>query len=107
MNEILIWKKIIAQIPDNVIELPTVPKTKRIPVSFKATTDGSIIYMNKAKENRHSSKLSMERRLTYKIFEKVLPLYLRRENGEAVSREVTAITLDQVYYFSLISNLCR
>ena len=98
------WNAIINRLEGNSIELPTVPKTKKVPVWFSATTDGETIFIDVAIENRPSSKLSVKRKLKYKTFKKVYPLFLRRENGESVSSEVSAVTLNQVYYFSLIKH---
>lgn len=75
------------------IVLPTVPKTKKSPVWFSATIDGINIFINEAVSNKPFSRMSMERKLTYNSFEKVYPFYLRRENGEQVSREVVSSSL--------------
>jgi hypothetical protein len=104
MAPIQAWNSIINRLKGSRVELPTVPKTKKVPVWFSVTTDGKTIFIDKAIDHIPSSKLSLQRKLNYKTFEKVYPLYLRRENGEAVSSEVTAITVDQVYYFSLIKH---
>jgi len=66
------------------------------------TTDGESVFINNAIFNRPSCNLKVSRRLYYKTFAKVYPLYLKRENGEQVSKEVSRITVDKVYYFSLI-----
>lgn len=100
------WNTIISKLAGNRIELPTVPKTKKSPVWFSATTDGVNIFIGEAVSHKPSSRLSMERKLTFYTFQKVYPLYIRRENGEQVSHEVTAITVNQVYYFSIIKHLC-
>jgi hypothetical protein len=100
-----VWNTIINKLTEGSIELPTTPKTQKTPVWFSASTDGHSIFINRAINNKPSSQLSMERKLTYNTFQKVYPLYLRREQGEPVSREVTALTVDQVYYFSLIKHL--
>lgn len=99
------WKSIMNHLEGKTLELPTVPKTKKIPVWFSASTNGKVIIINEAKDHQPSSKISTPRILNYKTFEKVFPLYLRREKGEAVSAEVTRVTVDQVYYFSLIRHL--
>jgi len=85
MTTVHVWNTIITKLAEKSIDLPTVPKTKRIPVWFSASTDGNMIYINQAINKKPSSKLSIERKLTYHIFEKVYPLYLKREQGEAVS----------------------
>ena len=101
------WLNIIAHLQNKSIEFPTVPKIKRDPVWFDASTDGEIIIISPAKINRPSSQLTMQRKLSYKIFEKVYPIYLRRINGEAVSNEALRTTVNQVYYFSLIKHCCN
>lgn len=101
------WNSIISNLSDKVLELPTVPRTKKIPVWFSVTTDHKKIFVNVAIQHKPSSKLSIERKLTYKTFEKVYPLYLKREKGESISAEVTSITVNQVYYFSVIKYLCN
>lgn len=107
MTSIKAWKLIMDNLTENPMEFPTVPKTKREPVWFSAVVDGDIVIINEAIQNKPSSKLSKKRKLDYKTFEKVYPLYLKRESGERVSSEVTAITVNQVYYFSLIKHLCK
>jgi len=101
------WLKIVAHLQTKSIEFPTVPKIKRDPVWFEASTDDEIIMINPAKINRPSSQLTMQRKLSYEIFEKVYPIYLRRINGEAVSNEALRTTVNQVYYFSLIKHCCN
>jgi hypothetical protein len=107
MSPLEAWNMIISKLSGQEAEFPTYPKNNREPVWFTATTDGEKIYINKATHNKPSSKLTVQRKLKYKTFEKVFPLYLKREKGESVSAEVTAITVNQVYYFSLIKHLCQ
>ena len=101
------WSAIVDGLLEEPREFPTVPKTKRTPVWFFASTDGETITINEARINKPSSKLSMPRKLEYKTFLKIHPLYLKREQGEQVSAEATAVTVNQVYYYSLIHHLCR
>ena len=92
------WNAIVGGLLESPEELPTVPKIKRTPVWFFASTDGETIFINEAKFNKPPSKLSMSRMLVYKTFQKIYPLYQKRENGEQVSAEATAIIVNQVYY---------
>lgn len=107
MNYEYIWNIIVNNLKEKCIEMPTVPKTRKTPLWFSATTDGNIIIINRAVNNKPSCKLSMERKLTYNTFEKVYPLYLKREKGEQVSSEVTSVTVNQVYFFSVIKHLYK
>ncbi len=100
-----VWKNIINKLAAGRIELPTTPITKKAPLWFSATTDNEHIFVSSAKDHQPSSKITMERKLTQKNFRKVYPLYLRRINGESVSAEATAATVNQVYYYSLIKHL--
>lgn len=102
MEPLQAWQTIISKLDQTPREFHTVPIIQKQPVWFSATTDGETIFIDNATINRPSSNLKVTRRLYYKIFEKVYPLYLKREKGEPVSKEVTRITVDQVYYFSLI-----
>lgn len=101
MTPLQAWNMILSRVEGKRIELPTVPITKKAPVWFSATTDGKTIFINRAIEQSPSSKISVQRKLNYSKFQKVYPLYLRRENGESVSSEVTAVTVNQVYYFMM------
>lgn len=100
-----IWNKIIENLSSSGREFPTTPKTKKEPVWFLARTDKEKIYINEAIENKPSSKIKVKRTLTYDNFKDVYPIYIRRENGENVSKEASAVTRNQVYYFSLINHL--
>ncbi len=102
MTPLEAWKSIIGKLDDTPREFHTVPKVQKQPVWFSATTNGEIIFIDGAVNNQPSSNLSATRRLDYKNFEKVYPIYLRRENGEPVSSEAVRITANSVYYYSLI-----
>lgn len=99
------WRMIIDALVNNPNEFPTVPKTNKKPIWFRASSYGDSVNIDVAMINTPSSKISLTRKLTYRNFEKVYPLYLRRENGEKISEEVTKATVNQVYYFSLIKHL--
>lgn len=47
----------------------------------------------------------MKRKLTYNIFQKVYPRYLKYKEGQNASKKVIAVTHDQVYFFSLTKHL--
>lgn len=107
MTSLQAWNTILVKLKENRTEFPTAPITKRIPVWFSAKIDGEIILIDNAIDHRPSSKLTVPRKLKYKTFQKIYPLYHRRENGEQVSAEAALVTVNQVYYYSLIKNLCQ
>lgn len=83
------WDTIISSLLGKPNGLPTVPKVKREPVWFTASTDGETLFIDEAKINKPSSKLSMRRQLEHGTFGNIYLLYLRRENGEQVSAEAS------------------
>ncbi|VYT68347.1 hypothetical protein [Clostridium tertium] len=99
------WEIIINRLFNKRQELSTLPKTNKKPIWFSAISDGNIISINKASINEPSSKITAERKLTYTNFKEVYPLFIKRENDEKVSKEVSNKTRNQVYYFSLIGHL--
>ena len=99
------WDTIVKRVSNHSEEFHTVPKNRRTPVWFLASGDGKYIYISEAKMNRPSSKISAVRKLTWSDFEKIYPLYFRREQGEVISAEATAITRNQVYYYSVIKHI--
>lgn len=101
----IVWNNILDKLGENKREFKTVPKTNKQPIWFSAYREDRYVYVESAIENMPSSKISTRRKLSFKVFEKVYPLYLKRENGEAVSKEVIKVTVNQVYYFSLIKHL--
>lgn len=97
------WQMIINDLKINPRDLHTVPKTNVEPRWFYAYTDGDNIYVTNAKEHKPSSKISTPRKLKFSTFEKIYPIHLRREKGESVSQEATSITVNQVYWYSIIT----
>ena len=96
------WLRILNAIGDKTIELPTTPTTNAKPKWFKVETDGNEICVDAALNHEPASKISMVRILKEKEFLKILPYYYKRKAGEQVSRIVTDMTVNQVYYYSLI-----
>lgn len=99
------WEIIIKSLLNNKQEFKTIPKVNRKPVWFSAKSDGNLVYINKAEINKPSSDISTVRVLNYSNFIDVYPLFIKRENGEKVSKEVATKTRNQVYYFSLIGHI--
>ncbi|SPF53365.1 hypothetical protein SBF1_660006 [Candidatus Desulfosporosinus infrequens] len=57
MTSLQAWNTIVSKLEGNRMEFPTVPRTKRKPVWFSATTDGEIIYINEASDNKPLSEI--------------------------------------------------
>jgi hypothetical protein len=100
------WQKVKGSLLQP-IELPTAPTGKSPPKWFEASLEGDCILISPAKINKPSCSLKFGRRISQKDFGKVFPFYARRAAGEAVSRQVTEITRNQVYIYSLIRYLVQ
>lgn len=97
------WHIIINDLKNNPRDLHTVPKTNVKPKWFYTYTDGDKIHVTNAKEHTPSSTISTTRKLDFTGFKKIYPIHLRREKGESVSQEATAATVNQVYWYSIIT----
>lgn len=103
IKEERMWKEILEYFFEKEIELHTRPKTKRQYKWFSLYSDSDYIYIQSAKENEPSCKISKFRKLTYKEFVRILSIYYARERGEAVSKRAAKVTHNQVYWYSLLS----
>jgi len=101
------WNQLISSLKGTNREFSTTPKTKVTPKWFSACTDGVKIFISNATAHKPSCTIKGERKLDFKQFEKILPLYLRREQGDSVSKEAAQSTFNQVYWYSLIHHCCK
>jgi len=99
------WDTILNNFGTETFEFPTILKVKRTPVWFSAYAEGNKIIIDKAINNRPSSKLKAKRILYYQQFVDVLPLYYKRKNGERVSKELVEETGNSVYFLSVIKHM--
>lgn len=101
-----LWQKLLSHLGSQSLEFPTTPKQNRTPVWFSAKAVAGCIYVGNAKAHTPSCKISGARKLTFTEFERMYPIYLKRENGEQVSAEATQASVNQVYWYSLIKHCC-
>ena len=105
MDTLKAWETITHSFNNQVLEFPTNPLQKRDPVWFSAYIQEGKIVINQALHHRPSSQLKYKRVLSYKDFQKVLPLYYMRKNGQQVSKDLSDATMNQVYFLSLIKHI--
>lgn len=74
---------------------------------FYVDTDGNNIYIENSLKHRPSVELSMPRRLDKENFDKMLSLYFKRKNGEAVSQEAIHTTHNQVYWYGILEEMLK
>jgi curved DNA-binding protein CbpA len=101
-----IWDKIIKDITKYPRDLQTMPLIRREGVWFHVSinVDRVTILVDKAKTEKPSSRISQIRILGKDEFRRMYSIHLRRENGENVATEATALTRNQVYIYSIFKN---
>lgn len=102
-----IWEELKGNLQENPRDIPTAPKQKKDPVWFHASSDGHHIYVENAKSTVPSSNIKGVRTLNKGEFERVYPLHIRREKGEAVSEEAKKATANQVYWYGILTDCLK
>lgn len=95
------WDRVVEKINKGHTELQTL---NRFEDWFTVSHKGETIFVNKSHQ-KPTVRIDDTVMLYMKKFIEVYPLYLRREKGEDVSEEATKLTVDQVYFFSIMKNL--
>ena len=102
-----IWDNIVQDLTENPRDLQTTVKSDtKTPLWFHASVKGKSLIVENAKFNSPSVKLSQVRRIYEKDFDIIYPFYIRRENGEPVSKEISLTSgeakKNQTYIFGII-----
>lgn len=105
MDEIKIKNEILKSFTDNPRDVHTCPTCSRTPKWFFVSVSGRNVIISESKANINSSKLKTNRLLNFNELPEIFKLYLRRKQGESVSREATALTVNQVYWYGIFSEL--
>lgn len=99
------WKKIGADFSNNPRDVQTQPITNKNPSWFYVHVIGENVYVEAAKNHDNSCSIEIPRKLNPSEFEKMLDIYHRRNAGEKVSREATAVTINQVYWYGIFAEM--
>ena len=101
------WEEIIRSFAENPRNVQSQPITKRSPLWFYVYVENSTLYVDRAKDAFPSSNLSQRRKLanSSKKCDIMYNLYRRRQNGESVSVEASATTVNQVYWYGVFADM--
>jgi len=107
-----IWDIITQDLLENPRDIQTLVKSKnKTGLWFYARILGKSIIIENAHEHDLSVKLSQMRRIYEKDIEIIYPFYLRRENGEAVSKEISLTKgeakKNQTYIYGIIKSCVK
>lgn len=94
------WNKMLQELAKNPRDIQTAPLQGK-GIWFYAESDGNSIKISRSKSHTPSVQVKDYRRLNESQYDKMLELYLRRKNGESVSREAAKSTFNQVYWYGL------
>ena len=97
------WNTILLM-TSTAVELHTLPLNNKKYRWFSAISKNGHVIITKSIKNLPSSDIKNCRKISYKEFEGMYPLYFRRKNGDKVSAEASPISQNQVYLYSLIGN---
>lgn len=94
-----LWNQVLSELTPEGAELQTLKRG----LWFSASTDNGKLYVDKAKSNQPSSKLSIQRPISKKDFLLVYTYYDRWKNKETgVRQEVSNKSQNTAYIFALI-----
>lgn len=100
-----IKNEILKSFSDNPRDVHTCPMRSCMPKWFFVSISNGSIVISESKAHMNSSKLKTNRILILGELPKIFNLYLRRKRGESVSKEATALTVNQVYWYGIFSEL--
>ena len=99
----LTWEILYDSFAKNPRNIKTHPLSKAMPKWFYAYSNGSAICIENARGKQPSCALTATRKLEHDKFTEVYEIYLRRETGDSVSKEITKITQQSSYWYGVIN----
>lgn len=100
-----IKNEILKSFSDNPRDVHTCPMRSSTPKWFFVSTQSGRIVISESKAHMNSSRLKTNRILNSSELSEIFNLYLRRKRGESVSKEATDLTVNQVYWYGIFSEL--
>lgn len=102
-----IWEEMISAYINNPRDVKTIPLQKE-GVWFHVYVENNSIYVENARNHStNSSNIKNRRKIEKEKAETMLSIYIRRKNGEKVSREATMATQNQVYWYGIFADMCK
>lgn len=98
-----LYEKIVLKIKENPKDIKTVP-LNRTGLCFYTYIEDNKIFIQPSKTKLPTSSVKKHTQITKASLEKMYPLYLRRKNGEKVSKEAKKLSFVQVYCYAIFEN---
>ena len=90
---------------NNPRDVSTKPITNRLGKWFYVYAEDGKIYVDVAREHVPICSISKPRILFEKEIEDIYELYIRRKQGHTVSNQAAEITMNQVYWYGIFSDM--
>ena len=102
---IAVYEKMLRKYGENPRCVCTVPTTAKAPVWFYVFEEDGKVCVKNAEGHENSSHMIGVRVLEPSESKKMLDIYGRRKRGENVSKEATATTRNQVYWYGIFADM--
>ena len=102
---IAVYEKMLRKYGENPRCVCTVPTTAKAPVWFYVFGEDGKVCVKNAEGHENSSHMIGVRVLETSESKKMLDIYGRRKRGENVSKEATATTRNQVYWYGIFADM--
>ena len=102
---IAVYEKMLRKYGENPRCVCTVPTTAKAPVWFYVFGEDGKVCVKNAEGHENSSHMIGVRVLEPSESKKMLDIYGRRKRGENVSKEATATTRNQVYWYGIFADM--
>ena len=102
---IAVYEKMLRKYGENPRCVCTVPTTAKAPVWFYVFEKDGKVCVKNAEGHENSSHMIGVRVLEPSESKKMLDIYGRRKRGENVSKEATATTRNQVYWYGIFADM--
>ena len=99
------YEKMLRKYGENPRCVCTVPTTAKAPVWFYVFGEDGKVCVKNAEGHENSSHMIGVRVLEPSESKKMLDIYGRRKRGENVSKEATATTRNQVYWYGIFADM--
>ncbi len=105
-NKKTTWEEMVSSYINNPRDVKTIPLHKE-GVWFYVYVENNNIYVESARNHlTNSSVIRNRRKIENEKADIMLSFYYRRKKGEAVAKEATKITYNQVYWYGIFADMC-
>lgn len=99
------YLELVNNFVNNPRDISTKPTNSMRPKWFYVYVDDGKIFVDVARKHEPKCSISKPRVLFEKEIELIYDLYVKRKQGMSVSKQATAITRNQVYWYGIFNDV--